>query len=87
MDIDYMDAYKDFSTDPINFPIAQVASFVDGLHSNGQHFVPIIDPGIMVDNNYPPYTAGVELDLYIKDLSGEDWMEMMVGCVDGWICG
>ena len=75
MDIDYMDAYKDFSTDPINFPIAQVASFVDGLHSNGQHFVPIIDPGIMVDNNYPPYTAGVELDLYIKDLSGECWMD------------
>jgi len=70
MDIDYMDLYKDFTTDPINFPLDQVAAFVDELHINGQHFVPIVDPGIMVDSNYSPYTTGVELDLYIKDLSG-----------------
>jgi hypothetical protein len=28
--------------------LAEVSSFVEKLHENGQHFVPIIDPGIMV---------------------------------------
>ena len=32
----------------VNFPQSEVVSFVEGLHKNGQHFVPIIDPGIMV---------------------------------------
>jgi len=78
MDIDYMALYKDFTTDPINFPIDQVAAFVDELHINGQHFVPIVDPGIMVDSNYSPYTTGVELDLYIKDLSGKLYKLMYI---------
>lgn len=32
----------------MNFPLSEVRSFVDQLHKNGQHFVPIVDPGIMV---------------------------------------
>ena len=70
VDIDYMQNYKDFTLDSTNFPQAEVASFVDGLHANGQHFVPIIDPGIMVQQGYDAYEQGVELDLYVKDMSG-----------------
>ena len=70
MDIDYMQNYKDFTLDSTNFPQAEVLSFVQGLHANGQHFVPIIDPGIMVQEGYDAYTQGVEKDLFIKDLSG-----------------
>ena len=42
MDIDYMEAYRDFTTDPTNFPLSEMSTFVASLHENGQHFVPIV---------------------------------------------
>lgn len=70
MDIDYMQNYRDFTLDAVNFNQQEVASFVDSLHANGQHFVPIIDPGIMVYSGYDAYEEGVSKDLFVKDISG-----------------
>jgi alpha-D-xyloside xylohydrolase len=70
MDIDYMEAYRDFTTDSSNFPAAETKKFVDQLHADGMKFVPIIDPGIMVFSGYEAYEDGMKEGVFVKDISG-----------------
>lgn len=73
-DIDYMSEYKDFTLNETAYETSEVQSFVSQLHSNGQHLVPIIDPGILVQSGYDAYDEGKALDIFIKDVEGNDYM-------------
>ncbi|KAG7666115.1 uncharacterized protein J8A68_000371 [[Candida] subhashii] len=76
-DIDYMDSYKDFTSDPYRFPQDEYKQFLDDLHKDNQHYVPIFDAAIYVpnpnnatDNDYKPFHLGNESDVFLKNPDG-----------------
>jgi lysosomal alpha-glucosidase len=60
-DIDYMDSFNDFTYDPVAFD--GLPEFVDELHSNDMHYIPILDPGLdgtyLNGDKYPGFTTDV----------------------------
>ena len=71
-DIDYMQDYLDFTLDAVDFSPSSMGALVSGLHSRGQHFVPIVDPGISATKEgYDAFDRGVEGGVFIRDLNGE----------------
>ena len=69
-DIDYMDQFKDFTYDHVNFE--GLPDFVEELHQDGLKYIQIIDPGISGSETlgtYAPYDKGIELDIFVKNAS------------------
>lgn len=74
-DIDYLDDYKDFTFDPVSFK--GLGDFVDELHAKNMRFVPIMDAGVAVAENYQAYEEGEQQGLFIK--AGSDNKTSFVG--------
>ncbi|ELK13785.1 Maltase-glucoamylase, intestinal [Pteropus alecto] len=62
-DIDYMDAKKDFTIDEKAFH--GLADFAKNLHDQGQKYVIIMNPGILNDSDYQPFTNGSKKRVWI----------------------
>lgn len=71
IDIDYMDGYRDWSFDPINYPVEEVNKFINQLHADGQKMILITDPGIKNESGYHYFDYGVELDIFLKKADGD----------------
>ncbi|KAK7999509.1 hypothetical protein PG990_012109 [Apiospora arundinis] len=79
-DIDYMNQYRDFDNDAVNFPYDKGAEFLDRLHENKQHYIPIIDAAIYAPNPenasdaYPIYNRGLEEDAFLMNPDGSTYI-------------
>lgn len=58
LDIDYMDAFKVFTSDDSRFP--DLTALSDTLSEMGIKLVTIIDPGVKAEHGYPLYDAGLQ---------------------------
>ena len=80
VDINYMDAYWDFTLDPVNFPQVEGEDLIAKLHEDGQHFVPIIDSGVYYPNgdktpaDYPTYERGTDLGIFVHNEDGSQYV-------------
>lgn len=79
-DIDYMFQYRDFTNDQNTFPYAAGQEFLDRLHAQGQHYVPIVDGAIYIPNpnnasdNYSIYTDGNDREVFLNNPDGSQYI-------------
>lgn len=75
-DIDYMSFYRDFQNDAVRYGYSEGKTFLDGLHANGQHYVPIVDSAIYHPNPanasdaYPVFDRGNETQSFMLNPDG-----------------
>lgn len=79
-DIDYMFQYRDFTNDQNTFPYEAGQEFLQRLHDNGQHYVPIVDGAIYIPNpnnasdNYTIYTDGNDRGVFLNNPDGSQYI-------------
>ncbi len=83
-DIDHMDSRKDFTFDPVNYPVKAMADLVNDLHANKQQWVPIVDPAIKVERGYDAYERGCEDKVWMLDAVGNPLLGRMWPGVTHW---
>ncbi|KAJ1028996.1 hypothetical protein NDA18_002627 [Ustilago nuda] len=78
-DIDYMQEFRDFTTDPYRFPLTEFAAMISKLRQNHQHYIPIIDMAIPKaptnsSDVYYPGTRGDELNVFMRNRNGSEYI-------------
>lgn len=79
-DIDYMYKYRDFTNDPISFPYDEGRNFIDQLHADEQHYVPIIDAAIYIpspsneSDAYGTYSRGHDAGAFMGTEAGGEYI-------------
>ncbi len=71
-DIDYMDSYKVFTINKEKFP--NYEGMVKDLKEMGIKVIPIIDPGVKIEKDYPMYEEGKEKGFFCVDENGNDFV-------------
>ncbi|MBD8069541.1 glycoside hydrolase family 31 protein [Bacillus sp. PS06] len=69
LDIHYMDGYRVFTFDRDRFPNPE--KLMKDLKEAGIHVVPIVDPGVKEDPEYPIYQEGINEDRFCKYIDGK----------------
>ncbi|OHD16954.1 MAG: alpha-glucosidase [Spirochaetes bacterium GWD1_27_9] len=72
LDIDYMDSYKVFTVDDKKFP--DFTNLVSQLKEDGFKLIPIIDPGVKVEEGYDIYEEGKDKGYFCKKQDGTDFI-------------
>ncbi|RDI95027.1 alpha-glucosidase [Meiothermus sp. QL-1] len=75
LDIHYMEGYKVFTASPARFPALRALS--EELAGRGLRLVPIVDPGVKVEEGYRVFEEGRRRGVFILD----DRDELLVGGV------
>ncbi len=68
LDIDYMDGYRVFTWHPKRFPDPK--RLLDELLAQGLRAVPIVDPGVKVDDAYAVFQEGQARDYFLREHGG-----------------
>ncbi|KOB78648.1 Lysosomal alpha-glucosidase [Operophtera brumata] len=74
-DIDYMKDHNDFTYNTDKF--AGLPEFVNQLHSDGMHYIIIIDPGIGASEKpgtYPPFDRGLQMNIFVKNSTNQPFI-------------
>jgi alpha 1,3-glucosidase len=74
LDIEHTENKRYFTWDPVKFPHPE--EMMENLSKYGRKLVTIVDPHIKIDAGYHIYTEAKELDLFVKDKTGN--------AIDGW---
>ncbi|OLY80206.1 Alpha-glucosidase [Smittium mucronatum] len=74
IDIDSMEGFKDFTFDPVNFPLPRIQNTYKNLHEKNQKLVMMVNPAIQRNSSYGPYTRGLEQNTFVKNLDGSTYI-------------
>ncbi len=71
MDIDYMDAYKDFT---LSDAFTDFPDFVQEMKDQNIRLIPIIDAGVKIEDGYDVYEEGVKNRYFCQKEDGSDFV-------------